>query len=1013
MVAIDPNQLGKAIHDLLHASDKGQVTLVLQRFPWLIRFADRQLTQVIVNNMQRNNLSGVAMYSAARGFLRRCNNQGTDSTLAAQKSFPLIQNGPLHLLLQLPEQSPPEHRIDIANRAKSDIDQSTEPEVYGLIMHNLGIGLLEQINNNQSVAYETAVSYFTEAVDQWQDAPIPFAQALIGQSLTNLAELSLRNPANRRQESIEKAFFWLQRAERVIPPQSTFVFHLLMLKGNAHLINPTGERLHNIELGITCYENALAIPKTDQQKRLNIKHNLAVAYRRRLAGDVAENYDQALKYGQAVIQETSPKSEQWARTSAELATIFANRRNGNRSNNLEEAIDHANRALEVYHPDSHPQQYTQTKLLLANIYCDRLEGNFVQNHLRAIQLFEDVLSLRNPENNRIGYAEAQNNLGTAYAALSLRGGDGNYQQAINSYQEALQIYQPDILPARRQNTASNWGNLAFRFGHWQEAHEAFQKAILAGNDLFGASGTESGRRVELAKSAGLSTAETYCLLKLKQPAAALEELERGRARQLAEALSLDAVNLKKLPQAKQQQIEHIQNKLKPLEFELRTSTKNVEPAFIARLGDEIKLLRTELKNVIGNQAELISLAFTAAEILNAIPNRAVLVAPVVTAKGTAVFIIPGSETAVSMKHVLWLDKLTSKHLATLLNGNDEAIGWINAYRDTENMPSSWKPFINQYAGKLWQQLMEPIHHRLAELKLPLGSSIILMPQGGLGLLPLHAAGFENDDIWQTFTDFYEVTYAPSAYALQMSQTRLKNRNKTNLLTVVNPTSKDPLLNLPNAPIEAHLVASYFDQTQHDTLVGNDAEKTAVIEAMTSQAYLHFCCHGKYNWQNVMDSCLMLANQDEITLADTLSHQVNLPNARLVTLSACETGITELDVAPDEYVGMPGGFMHAGASGVISSLWIVNDLSTAILMDQFYRNYFQEGYHPAKALRKAQIWLKQSTRAEISEHYFQRLSANENDQMLSSLVFDIERDGDFEERPFAHPYYWAAFTFNGS
>jgi CHAT domain-containing protein len=62
----------------------------------------------------------------------------------------------------------------------------------------------------------------------------------------------------------------------------------------------------------------------------------------------------------------------------------------------------------------------------------------------------------------------------------------------------------------------------------------------------------------------------------------------------------------------------------------------------------------------------------------------------------------------------------------------------------------------------------------------------------------------------------------------------------------------------------------------------------------------------------------------------------MSSARLVTLSACETGITDIKTgSSDEFVGLPAGFMLAGVPCVVSSLWSVPDISTAILMERFY------------------------------------------------------------------------------
>src|SRR6185295_12330838 len=62
----------------------------------------------------------------------------------------------------------------------------------------------------------------------------------------------------------------------------------------------------------------------------------------------------------------------------------------------------------------------------------------------------------------------------------------------------------------------------------------------------------------------------------------------------------------------------------------------------------------------------------------------------------------------------------------------------------------------------------------------------------------------------------------------------------------------------------------------------------------------------------------------------------LASCRLVVLSACRTSVgpTRRDDAPQ---ALPFGFLYAGASSVISSLWAVDDASTRELMTEFYRH----------------------------------------------------------------------------
>jgi CHAT domain-containing protein len=73
----------------------------------------------------------------------------------------------------------------------------------------------------------------------------------------------------------------------------------------------------------------------------------------------------------------------------------------------------------------------------------------------------------------------------------------------------------------------------------------------------------------------------------------------------------------------------------------------------------------------------------------------------------------------------------------------------------------------------------------------------------------------------------------------------------------------------------------------------------------------------------------------LTLADIL--ELNLPQCYLVCLSACETGVIDVRNNSDEFIGLSSGFMKAGAVNIVSSLWTVSDVHTAILMIKLYEN----------------------------------------------------------------------------
>ena len=76
---------------------------------------------------------------------------------------------------------------------------------------------------------------------------------------------------------------------------------------------------------------------------------------------------------------------------------------------------------------------------------------------------------------------------------------------------------------------------------------------------------------------------------------------------------------------------------------------------------------------------------------------------------------------------------------------------------------------------------------------------------------------------------------------------------------------------------------------------------------------------------------------------------------LVTLSACESGLSTVRRG-DELMGLVRAFMLAGAPAVVATLWRVDERSTRLLMERFYRD-LSSGADPATALHRAQIYLR--------------------------------------------------------
>jgi CHAT domain-containing protein/tetratricopeptide (TPR) repeat protein len=141
--------------------------------------------------------------------------------------------------------------------------------------------------------------------------------------------------------------------------------------------------------------------------------------------------------------------------------------------------------------------------------------------------------------------------------------------------------------------------------------------------------------------------------------------------------------------------------------------------------------------------------------------------------------------------------------------------------------------------------------------------------------------------------------------------------------------------------------------------------TAMKPGLSDYRVIHFATHGIINNEHPELSGVVLSLVDQkgrsqdgfLRLHDI--YNLELP-VDLVVLSACNTGLGK-EVKGEGLIGLTRGFMYAGASSVVASLWKVDDDATAVLMGYFYRHMLRDGLSPAAALRKAQIEMTKQKR----------------------------------------------------
>lgn len=161
-----------------------------------------------------------------------------------------------------------------------------------------------------------------------------------------------------------------------------------------------------------------------------------------------------------------------------------------------------------------------------------------------------------------------------------------------------------------------------------------------------------------------------------------------------------------------------------------------------------------------------------------------------------------------------------------------------------------------------------------------------------------------------------------------------------------------LIPLPAAEEELNVLSELFDGKFTRSLEANEA---FFKKNSASYGVIHLAMHGIVDRRMPILSSLAFAeNQD--SLEDNFLEAYEIAqlkfNADLVVLSACETGYGQFQEG-EGVLSLARSFMYAGVPSLVVSLWQVNDGSTALIMEGFYKKIAQ-GISKDKALQEAKL-----------------------------------------------------------
>jgi CHAT domain-containing protein/tetratricopeptide (TPR) repeat protein len=273
-----------------------------------------------------------------------------------------------------------------------------------------------------------------------------------------------------------------------------------------------------------------------------------------------------------------------------------------------------------------------------------------------------------------------------------------------------------------------------------------------------------------------------------------------------------------------------------------------------------------------------------------------------------------------------------------------------------------------------------------------GRRLLIVADGVLQYVPFAALPASSGE---PLVADHEIVYLPSASVLDS----IRHRSRPIQATTPVAVFADPVFSINDprfgqrrdATVPAQARASdggqygrlRFSRTEADAIVRvspaafaaldfTAAKETLATRNLRRYRVLHFATHGILNAEHPELSGLVLSLIDadgKPTDGFLRLHEIyNLDlDADLVVLSACRTALGR-EVHGEGLIGLTRGFMYAGASRVVSSVWNVDDRASAQLMARFYDAMFARGLSPASALREAQLSLLRQARWD-SPHYW--------------------------------------------
>ena len=743
--------------------------------------------------------------------------------------------------------------------------------------------------------------------------------------------------------------------------------------GNAY------DALGDYKQAIGFYQQSLVIAREigHRQGEANSLGNLGSAY------DALGDYERAIDFQQQslVIAREIGHRQSEANSLGNLGNAYYS------LGDYERAIDFQQQSLVIAREISDRQGEANSLGSLGLAY-DALE-----NYERAIDFFQQTLVIIREIDDRQGEADSLGSLGLAYYSL------GDHEHAIDFHQQSLVIAR-EI--GYRQGEANSLGNLGLVYDalkDYERAIDFHQQSLVIAREI----GNRLGESISLYNLGvvfwhlnELIKAERY----FQDSAHVHESLHSNGLADTSRLSLLDSqqstYRLWQRTLIAQSQFESAlkvaeRSRAQALTVSMARSLDLESDGFTPPITPNLEQIRT-----IAAQQNAILVEYSV------LPSGRIFIW-VVQADGTLEWaesdsaalddsLVETVDILVSLGHNSRGTELPAIPLSTLVQDTQALLTMRGSLSDSQSQVSRQQ--LDSYLQQLHKVLIAPITQWLPEDE---HQRVIFIPHRELFHVPFAALrDGDGDYLIQKHT----ILTAPSIQSLALTRQhreRIQRANAIDALVVGNPIFPKSLGEtygwqaLPGAEREARNVGNYLSQylgKPVNILLHNQATETLVKERLHTARFIHMATHGTLVSSNEQSDLpglhyssipglLALAASDEddgsLTANELLEMTVNNPlNAELVILSACQTG--QGAITSDGVYGLSRTLLTAGVPTLVVSLWNASDHHTVGLMEEFYRQFLDDGQDKAQALRQAMLQM-------------------------------IEQGDD-------NPQYWAAFTLVG-